>query len=61
MKKYFKPLLFVLIGSLAGFAYYYYYGCTNGCPLTSTWYVTTVYGAMMGFVLAMPGKKDKNS
>ena len=58
MKKYYKFILFGLIGSAAGYAYYHYYGCTGGCPLTSKWYVTTIYGALMGAVLGITGKSS---
>jgi hypothetical protein len=56
MKKYFKVSGFAAAGALLGFAYYYFIGCTNsgGCPLTSHWYVTTVYGLVTGVIAAFP-------
>ncbi len=57
MKKYFKLVLFSVIGCAAGYGYYHFYGCTAGCPITSRWYVTSVYGLVLGLILAMPGKK----
>ena len=42
-----------LIGAVAGFAYYKFIGCASGaCPITSNPWISTVYGAIMGFMLA---------
>ena len=61
MNKYLKLAIFTIIGAGGGFAYYYYVGCNSGgCPLTSTWYVTTIYGGFMGMVLGIPGKNIEN-
>ena len=55
----------VLLGAVAGLAYWYFIGCTSGtCPIQSHWESSTLYGALIGFVLARgPSKtsKDKNS
>jgi phage shock protein E len=56
MKKYLKLFIFIICGTAAGYLYYHYYGCTAGCPLTSKWYVTSVYGAVMGLLLGLPGR-----
>lgn len=56
--KYLKFTLYGIIGALAGYSYYYFIGCTNGCPLSSTWYITTGYGLVAGIILAMPSKKS---
>jgi hypothetical protein len=46
------------IGAVAGYAYYYYIGCINGtCPITSNPYISTLYGGVMGFLLAPRGSK----
>jgi len=60
MSKYLKISIGVIIGAIAGYTYYYFWGCTNGCPLQSNWTVMTAYGAFAGFVLTLPGKKKKN-
>ncbi len=49
------------IGALLGYAYYYFIGCNSGgCPLTSNWYVTTIYGLVAGIVVGFPSKKKDN-
>lgn len=43
-----KTLIGIIVGSLLGFAYYYFWGCTNGCTITSSPTISTLYGAFMG-------------
>lgn len=39
----------IAIGALAGYAYYFYVGCTSGtCAITSKPLNSTLYGALMG-------------
>jgi hypothetical protein len=58
--KYLKKTLPVLAGALIGYAYYYYIGCYSGtCPIQSNPYISTTYGALIGFVFVLPGKKKK--
>lgn len=54
--KYFKSVLYAGAGALIGYSYYHFYGCTNGCPLSSTWYITTGYGMLSGILLGFPSK-----
>lgn len=53
----------ILIGALAGFAYWYFIGCNSGtCPIQSRWGNSTLYGGLIGFVLANgPSKEKKGS
>ncbi len=65
MKKHWlKSGLFILVGAIGGFAYYYFIGCRSGaCAITSNPYISTAYGAMIGMVVSFPTKsdtKDKN-
>jgi len=55
--KFVKLGLYGMIGGLIGYAYYYYVGCSNGCPLSSNWYITTGYGFASGLLMGMPQKK----
>ena len=62
IKKYYITLIGIAIGSLAGFAYYYFVGCSSGsCPITSQWHISTMYGAFMGLVATFPSKKKRKN
>ncbi len=42
----------IILGALGGFAYWHFVGCDTGsCPITSIWYHSTGYGALMGGLL----------
>lgn len=45
-------LLGILIGAIAGYAYYHFVGCASGtCAITSKPVNSTLYGAIMGGLL----------
>lgn len=45
-------LVGLVIGALAGFAYWYYVGCNSGtCIIQSHWYTSTLYGAVIGYLI----------
>ena len=55
MKKFIKRnrigLILILPGALLGFLYWHYIGCNSGtCPITSVWYNSSLYGALLGFL-----------
>ena len=53
-----KRILPVVAGAALGFAYYYFIGCRTGtCPITSSPYISTLYGAVVGLILTIPSKK----
>ncbi|MCX8009634.1 MAG: DUF6132 family protein [Ignavibacteria bacterium] len=59
VKKYWKSIVFSIVGGILGFAYYYFIGCNSGsCPITSKWYTSTLYGILLGFVISLPSKKE---
>lgn len=61
-KRWIKMSLFGLIGLTAGYAYYYFIGCTSGsCPLTSNPLVTSGYGLGAGLLLGWDSKPKKNN
>lgn len=50
----------VVLGAIGGFVYWKFVGCSTGtCPITSIWYNTTAYGAVMGGLLAGMIKSEK--
>lgn len=61
-RKYMITALFIIFGGTAGFAYYYFVGCSGGgCPIQSNPYISTVYGGLLGFVISgMFVKSNKN-
>jgi hypothetical protein len=43
---------FALGGAVLGFGYYKLVGCSSGaCPITSNPYISTLFGAVMGFLV----------
>ena len=56
--KYKRYLIGVALGALAGFLYWRFVGCSSGtCPITSKWLNSTLYGAVIGALMASPNKK----
>ncbi|HZJ77918.1 MAG TPA: DUF6132 family protein [Clostridia bacterium] len=48
-----KIIAGVIIGSVSGFAYYKLIGCpSGGCPITANPYSSTIYGAVLGFLIS---------
>lgn len=43
----------IVVGGLAGFAWYKLVGCpTGGCPITSNPWTSTLYGAVLGALIS---------
>jgi uncharacterized YccA/Bax inhibitor family protein len=50
--KYLPALILTLLGAVGGYLYYRLVGCAGGaCPITSNPIVSTLYGAVIGFLL----------
>lgn len=64
VRKYGVPAIFTLLGAVGGYLYYRFVGCASGsCAITSNPYISTVYGAVIGFLLGtivMPGKWEQD-
>jgi len=64
-----KKLIFrislTILGGLGGFLYWKYVGCASGaCPLQSKWYITSLYGLVIGYLVSglfITDKIKKNS
>jgi len=57
-----KKIFPILLGTAAGYAYWYFIGCMSGtCPITASWYTSTVYGALVGATWLLPGRRRKSS
>ncbi len=60
-------LFALVLGAGAGFAYYHYVGCVSGtCPISSNPWISTGYGAFLGWLIvpakpkaASPSNTDK--
>jgi Family of unknown function (DUF6132) len=52
-KKMIRIIIGVVVGAILGFGYYRLVGCSSGtCPITSNPWISTLYGAVMGAVVA---------
>ncbi len=53
-----KKILPIAVGGMLGFAYYYFIGCRTGsCPISGNPYISTVYGAVIGLIWGLTGRK----
>jgi len=58
--KYKLELIGTALGSIAGWCYWYFAGCTSGsCAITSSSVNSSLYGAMMGGIILSMFKKGK--
>ncbi|MCU0783240.1 MAG: DUF6132 family protein [Verrucomicrobia bacterium] len=48
-----KFIVGAVVGGAFGFAYYKFVGCSTGtCPLTSNPWISSIYGAVLGLLIA---------
>jgi hypothetical protein len=48
-------------GATVGWCYWYFVGCASGsCPISSSPYISTIYGAVMGILAFRIFKKEPN-
>ena len=58
--KYKLTIIGIVLGAVAGYAYYHFVGCASGtCAITSKPLNSTLYGALMGGLLFSSFKKEK--
>lgn len=53
-----KWAIALAIGGSLGYAYWYFFGCTNGCAITSSPVNTTLYGMGMAAIIKWDYKFD---
>ena len=59
-QKYKRDLIGITLGAVAGFLYWKFVGCSSGtCMITSKPINSSLYGAVMGFLVAGIFKKQK--
>ena len=59
VKRWLVHTAFIALGALAGYLWWFWYGCTEGCAITSIWWRSTAYGAVLGYLavgMVLPGK-----
>ena len=59
MKRFLRTVLFVAAGALAGLGYYYLFGCSGNCSITSSPWMTMVYVGIIGGLLGEITKKKE--
>jgi F0F1-type ATP synthase assembly protein I len=53
VKKQQRNLIGIVIGAIAGWLYWHFVGCSSGtCSITSKPINSTLYGALMGYLVA---------
>ncbi len=52
IKKHIISVILSVAGAVGGFLYWKFVGCTSGtCIIKSVWYLSTLYGLVLGWVL----------
>ena len=55
-----RILIGLVLGAIAGYAYYYFIGCSSGtCAITSNPVNSTLYGSLFGVLLFYKQSNDK--
>lgn len=55
-------LIGIIIGIIGGFIYWKIIGCKSGtCPITSSWFLSSIYGGLMGGLIFSLFKKEKEN
>lgn len=55
-------IIFLIVGVIAGYFYWYFYACTEGCAITSSWYGSMAAGGIFGYLIGgiLEDVKSKN-
>lgn len=52
-------LMLTILGLVTGYGYYHFFGCTSNCTISSNPLNSTLYGGLIGVLLGLSFKKDK--
>ena len=52
VRKVMISVIFVIVGLLASYFYYKYFGCKTGCTITSNPVLTMLYTGFMGYLIS---------
>ncbi len=59
-KKLIFRIVITVLGGVGGLLYWKYVGCASGhCPIQSKWYLSSLYGLVMGYLVSGLFIKDK--
>ena len=61
MKGLLRLILFVAAGALVGLGYYYLFGCSGNCAITSSPWMTMLYMGVVGGLLGEVVKKKETA
>lgn len=61
MKRFVRLGLFAAAGAMAGLGYYYLFGCSGNCAVTSSPWMTMVYVGVIGGLLGVVTEKKKEA
>lgn len=60
LKKHWLTALGIILGGIGGFLYWKFVGCASGtCPITSSPYISSIWGALIGGLLFSMFKGNK--
>lgn len=59
MKKYLRVPMFIAAGALLGLGYYYLFGCSGNCAVTSDPWMTMAYMGVIGGLLSAATEKKE--
>ena len=61
MKRFVRIGLFVAAGALAGLGWYYLFGCSGNCAVTSSPWMTMAYVGVIGGLLSLVTEKKREA
>lgn len=51
----------IVLGAIAGWAYWFQWGCTEGCTITGSPINSTLYGGLMGALIVNTFKSEEKT